>query len=80
MWYNYCDEPVGETEEEARCTAETEMDSFDILNNLVDAFGDMKYLFWCLRQEKFVEEFSDDIKKAIDIYFEENFEERDEEE
>lgn len=80
MWYNYCDEPVGKTEEEARCAAETEMDSFDIGNILVDAFGDMKYIFWCLRQEKFREEFSDDIEKATEIYFEENFEERDEEE
>lgn len=80
MWYNYCGEPVGETEEEARYIAAAEMDSSDILYTLVDAFGDMKYLLWCLRQEKFVEEFSDDIEKAINIYFEENFEERDEEE
>lgn len=42
MWYNYCDEPVGKTEEEARRAAETEIDSFDILNNLVDAFGDYR--------------------------------------
>lgn len=57
-----------------------EMSDYDILNYLVDAFGDIKYLFWCMRQRKFLEEFSEDIKKAIEIYFEDNFEERNEEE
>ena len=80
MWYNYCSEPAGETEEEAREFAKNEMSDYDILNYLVDAFGDMKYLFWCMRQREFLEEFSEDIEKAIEIYFEDNFEERNEEE
>lgn len=80
MWYNYCDEPAGETEEEARKFAKNEMSGYDILNYLADAFGDMKYLFWCMRQKEFLEEFSKDIEKAIEIYFEDNFEERNEEE
>ena len=56
------------------------MSNFDILVYLVDAFGDMKYLFWCMRQKEFLEEFSEDIEKAIEIYFEDNFEERNKEE
>ena len=80
MWYNYCGEPVAKTEEEARYIAVKEMNDYDILNYLVDAFGDMKYLFWCMRQREFLEEFSEDIEKAIEIYFEDNFEERNEEE
>jgi predicted RNase H-like HicB family nuclease len=80
MWYNYCGEPAGETEEEAKQFAKNEMSNHDILNYLVDAFGDMKYLFWCMRQREFLEEFSEDIEKAIEIYFEDNFEERNEEE
>ena len=80
MWYNYYGDPVGETEEEAREQAKKEMSDYDILNYLVDAFGDIKYLFWCMQQRKFLEEFSEDIKKAIEIYFEDNFEERNEEE
>lgn len=76
MWYNYCGDPVGKTEEEARLAAREEMSEFDIANELVDEFGDVKYLLWCFRQSKFTEEFSDDIEKAIDNYFEENFEER----
>ena len=71
---------LGETEEEAREQAKKEMSDYDILNYLVDAFGDIKYLLWCMQQRKFLEEFSEDIKKAIEIYFEDNFEERNEEE
>ena len=80
MWYNYYDDPVGETEKEAREFAKNEMSNYDILNYLVDASRDMKYLSWCTRQRKFLEEFSEDIEKAIEIYFEDNFEERNEEE
>ena len=56
------------------------MSDYDILNYLVDAFGNMKYLFWCMRQREFLDEFSEDIEKAIEIYFEDNFEERGEKE
>lgn len=80
MWYNYCNEPAGETEEIARLAAREEMSEFDIISELVDIFGDVKYLLWCLRQKEFIEEFSEDIEKAIDLYFEENFEERNDEE
>ena len=80
MWYNYCGEPAGETEEEARKFAKNEISDYDILSYLVDAFGDMKYLLWCMRQREFLEEFSEDIEQAIEMCFEDNFEERDEKE
>ena len=80
MWYNYCNEPAGETEEEARAFAKNEMSLFDLIDCLVDYSGYYKYLRWCLSQDSFWEEFMDDIEKCDDIYFAENFTERKEEE
>ena len=48
MWYNYCNEPAGETEEEARAFAKNEMSLFDLIDCLVDYGGYYKYLRWCL--------------------------------
>lgn len=78
MWYNYCGEPAGETEEIARLIAREEMSISDIAYELVDEFGSIKFLLWCLRQKEFTQKFSEDIERAIDKYFEENFTEREE--
>ena len=80
MWYNYCGEPAGETEEEAREFAKNEMSMFDLIESIVAYGGYDKYLRWCLSQDNFWEEFDDDIIASDDIYFRENFTERDEEE
>lgn len=76
MWYNYCNEPAGETEEEAREFAKNEMSLFDLIDCLVDYGGYYKYLRWCLSQDNFWEEFMDDIIATDNIYFTENFTER----
>lgn len=76
MWYNYYNRPAGETEEEARAFAKEEMNISDIAYMLDDEFGSIKFLLWCLRQKEFTEKFSEDIEKAINRYFEENFTER----
>lgn len=76
MWYNYYNRPAGETEEEARAFAKEEMSISDIAYMLDDEFGSIKFLLWCLRQKEFTEKFSEDIEKAINRYFEENFTER----
>lgn len=75
MWYNYCNEPPGETEE-ARAFAKNEMSLFDLIDCLVDYGGYYKYLCWCLLQDSFWKEFMDDIEKCDDIYFAKNFTER----
>lgn len=80
MWYNYCGEPAGKTEEEAREFAKNEMSMFDLIESIVAYGGYDKYLRWCLSQDNFWEEFDDDIIASDDIYFRENFTERDEEE
>lgn len=80
MWYNYCNEPAGETEEEARAFAKNKMSLFDLIDCLVDYGGYYKYLCWCLLQENFWKEFIDDIEKCDDVYFAKNFTERKEEE
>lgn len=76
MWYNYCNEPAGETEEEARAFAKNEMSLFDLIESLVTYGGYVKYLYWCLLQDKFWDEFIDDIIASDDVYFSENFTER----
>lgn len=76
MWYNYCGEPAGETEKEARKFAKNEMSLSDLIDCLVDYSGYYKYLRWCLSQDNFWEEFIDDIIASDDVYFSENFTER----
>lgn len=76
MWYNYYDDPVGETEEEAREYAKNEMSLSDLINCMVDYNGYYKYLRWCLSQDSFWDEFIDDIIASDDIYFSKNFTER----
>lgn len=76
MWYNYCGQPAGETEETARLFAREEMSISDIAFMLEEEFGSVKFLLWCLRQKEFTEKFSEDIERAINRYFEENFTER----
>lgn len=80
MWYNYCGEPAGETEEEAREFARKEMSECDLINYLVDYNGYDKYLRWCLSQVGFWVEFVDDIIASNNDYFADNFTERNEEE
>ena len=77
MWYNYCNEPAGETEEEARKFAKNEMSDLDLIESLVTYGGYVKYLHWCLLQPDFWDKFKDDIIASDDVYFSENFTERD---
>lgn len=65
MWYNYCNEPAGETEEEAREFAKNEMTLSDLIDCLVDYSGYYKYLRWCLSQDNFWDEFMDDIENVM---------------
>ena len=80
MWYNYCNEPAGETEEEAREFARKEMSECDLINYLVAYSGYDKYLRWCLSQVGFWVEFADDIIASNNTYFTDNFTERNEKE
>ncbi len=80
MWYNYYDDPVGETEEEAREYAKKEMSMLDLIEGMDDYFGYIKYLSWCLSQESFRNKFKDDIAMSKNIYFMNNYTERNEEE
>lgn len=52
----------------------------DLIDCLVDYSGYYKYLRWCLSQESFWDEFIDDIEKCDDVYFAENFTERNDDE
>lgn len=80
MWYNYYDDPVGETEEEAREYAKKEMSQFDLIDCMIYYFGGEKYLIWCLSQEKFLDKFKYDITRGEDIYFMNNYTERNDDE
>lgn len=39
MWYNYYDDPVGETEKEAREFAKNEMSKLDLIDCMLEYFG-----------------------------------------
>ena len=56
------------------------MSLFDLIDCLVDYGGYYKYLRWCLSQENFWDEFIDDIIATDDVYFSENFTERNDDE
>lgn len=76
MWYNYYDDPVGETEKEAREFAKNEMSKLDLIDCMLDYFGAEKYLKWCLSQPTFRDKFMYDIAKGEDIYFINNYTEK----
>lgn len=56
MWYNYCNEPAGETEEEARAFAKNEMSDLDLIESLFTYGGDVYF------SEDFTERNNDKMK------------------
>lgn len=76
MWYNYYDDPVGETEKEAREFAKNEMSKLDLIDCMLEYFGAEKYLEWCLSQPTFRDKFMYDIAKGESIYFINNYTEK----